>query len=642
MPLIKLQFRPGLNRDVTNYTNEGGWWDCDKIRFRMGQPEKLGGWIKATPTPFFGVCRQMTNWVTTFRDNLLGLGTNNKFYIEAAGYFYDVTPLRASAPTLSAPVTTNCVQTTAGSNIVRINLTAPHGAETDSFVTIRGVTGTVGGLPNSQINGNHQITRVDADTFSIVVISDAGSTVLAGGGTGINIDFEIEPGFAYTVEGYGWGTGSWGRAAWGLGSTTSPVFLPQRDWWVDNFDNDMVANIRNGPIYWWVRGTNSDPSSAFATRAVSLASLATAAGHNPNSVPAVAMQTLVSQQDKHLLAFGAVPFGSTNPADFDPLLIRWADQDNPTQWTPEVTNSAGFIRVSRGSKIVRAIPTRQEILVFTDSHLFTLQFLGSTDVFSLQEYADNISIISPRAVTTASNVTYWMGKDKFYNYTGRVDTLHCTLLDYIFNDIALSQADQIISSTNEKWNEVWWFYPSAGSPFNNRYVVYNYKEQLWYYGTMERTAWLDTPLRDFPQACGIPYDPENAAAQGFLYAHESGTDADGEPMRSFLQSSDIDLEDGYQFMLMRRLIPDVTFQGSTASLPEVNMSIRPRNFPGASHTNDPANSQPVIETSVDIYTEQVFIRARARQMALKIMSENLGVMWQLGSPRVDVRPDGRR
>jgi hypothetical protein len=418
--------------------------------------------------------------------------------------------------------------------------------------------------------------------------------------------------------------------------------LPQRDWWLDNFDNDMVANIRNGPIYWWVRGTVDDPASALATRSVTLASLATAAGNDPDAVPAVVMQTLVSQQDKHLLAFGAVPFGSTNPDDFDPLLIRWADQDNPTQWTPEVTNSAGFLRVSRGSKIVRAHPTRQEILVFTDSHLFTLQFLGDTDVFGLQEYADNISIISPRAVTTASNTTYWMGQDKFYAYTGRVDTLPCTLRDYIFENINLNQADQIVCGTNEKWNEVWWFYPSASSGYNDRYVVFNHLEGIWYYGTIDRTAWLDTPLREFPQAANIAYDPDDVAAQGYLYSHENGLDDDGAPMSAFIESSDVDLEDGYQFMLARRIIPDVSFDGSTADTPEVTMEIRPRNFPGSAYQNDPADAQAVIQTTVDIYTEQVFIRARARQMALKIISENIGVTWQLGSPRVDVRPDGRR
>ena len=349
------------------------------------------------------------------------------------------------------------------------------------------------------------------------------------------------------------------------------------------------------------------------------------------------MQILVSQQDKHLLAFGAVPFGSTSEADFDPLLIRWADQDTPEQWTPEVTNSAGFLRISRGSKIVRAMPTRQEILVWTDTHLYTLQFLGTTDVFGLQEYADNISVISPRCMATAANITYWMGQDKFYAYTGRVETLPCTLRNHVFTNINTNQADQVVCGTNEQWNEIWWFYPTADSDYNNAYVVYNHLERIWYYGTIDRTAWLDTPLRTYPQGANTA----GGTSSGYLYNHEDGIDADGAPMTSYIQSSDFDLDDGEQFMLTRRMIPDLSFNTSTATSPEVTLEVRHRNFPGSQFTanNDDAK---VIQTSVGAYTGQVFLRARARQMALKIMSENLGVQWQLGAPRLDARPDGRR
>ena len=646
MPFIKLQFKPGVNRDQTDYSNEGGWYECDKIRFRSGYPEKLGGWVKATPTTFDGVCRQMWNWVTTFSDNFLAMGTNEKVYIEAGGYYNDVTPLRKVNPTLATPITDNSVYTsTTTPTKVTITLSSVHNAQSGNYVTISGVTGTIGGIPASQINGNHQITVTNTFSFTIPVTGPVTSNVSGSGGTAISIKFEIDTGNPIAIGGYGWGTGTWGRAAWGLGST-SPIIQPQRDWWFDNFDNDLVMNIRNGAPYWWVRGSTTDPSVSLATPAITLQQYATNESFDPNAVPVQVMQLLVSQQDKHLLAFGAVPFGSTSAADFDPLLIRWADQDTPGDWTPTQTNTAGDLRISRGSRIVRALPTRQEILVWTNTHLYTLQFLGTTDVFGLQEYADNISIVSPRAVSSAANITYWMGQDKFYAYTGRVETLPCTLRNHVFNDLNYGQADQIISGTNEQWNEVWWFYPTSDSDYNNAYVVYNHLERIWYYGTIDRTAWLDTPLRQNPQAANTPVVVDNLGnvtiGSGLLYNHENGINDDDIAMVSYIQSSDFDLEDGDQFMLTRRILPDVEFNGSTANAPEVTLSIRPRNFPGAPVSINPADTQRVIETSINQYTDQVFVRARARQMALKVQSDTLGVQWQLGAPRLDARPDGRR
>jgi hypothetical protein len=320
------------------------------------------------------------------------------------------------------------------------------------------------------------------------------------------------------------------------------------------------------------------------------------------------------------------------------LLIRWADQDTPGDWTPSQTNSAGDIRVSRGSRIVRALPTRQEILVWTDSHLYTLQFLGTTDVFGLQEYADNISIMSSRAMATAANITYWMGQDKFYAYSGRVETLPCTLRNHVFNNFNLNQSDQVVCGTNEQWNEIWWFYPTADSDYNNAYVVYNHLERIWYYGTIDRTAWLDTAVRYYPQAANTP----SGTSTGSIYEHENGINDDTLPMTSFIQSSDFDLDDGDNFMLTRRILPDISFAASTATAAEVTLAVRPRNFPGAPVSIDPADAQRVITSSVNQYTDQVFVRARARQMALKITSDQLGVQWQLGAPRLDARPDGRR
>lgn len=585
----------------------------------------------------------MWNWITSFTDNLLAVGTNAKVYLEVGGLFYDITPLRA---TFDTPDTDNCIETTDTSTTVVVNITA-HGCATGDFVTISGVTGDVGGVPDAEINAEHVVTVIDVDSFSFEVTTAATSTT-SGGGTAITVECQISPGFASITAGYGWGTGGWSGVTpanpdtgWGLASPT-PVFLPQRDWYFDNFDNDLVMNIRStttgggvaagGPIYYWERGNTVNPTTALGTRAVLLSSLSGAA-----DVPTGATQILVSQNDKHLLAFGTQPYGGS-ASDFDPLLIRWSSQDDPVNWEPLPTNSAGFLRVSRGSRIVRALATRQEILVFTDTHLFTLQFLGTADVFGLQEYADNISIMGPRAVISANNITYWMGLDKFYMYDGRVRTLPCTLREYVFKDINFAQSDQVICGTNEGFNEVWWFYASGNSTWVDRYVVYNHLDQLWYYGQLSRTAWLDVASRDLPIAA---YTPENQDP-GLLYTHESGIDAAGLPMESFIQSSDVDLDDGEKFILTRRMIPDINFNTSTADNPEVSLAIRPRNFPGSNFQNDPSDTQRVINTSFGVYTNQVFVRARARQLALKVSSADLGVQWQLGDVRVDGRQDGKQ
>ena len=640
MAFIKLQFKPGVNRDQTDYSNEGGWYECDKIRFRSGYPEKLGGWVKATPTPFSGVCRQMWNWVTTYGDNLLALGTDDKAYIELDGYFYNITPFAAALAGSNTFAVTNGLKT------VTVTLTSalPEWVGTGETVRVSGFASPLAGIPISELNAAHVVTVTGASSFTFTVLTAAASTTSVSG-AGYLVQPEIAPGNPITISGAGWGAGTWGRDAWGLGATAGIISQPQRDWWFDNFDNDLVMNIRNGAPYWWARGIVDDPGTALGTHAITLQDYATGEGFSASAVPSKVMQLLVSQQDKHLIAFGAVPFGFTSPDDFDPLLIRWADQDTPGDWTPSQTNTAGDLRLSRGSRIVRALPTRQEVLVWTDSHLYTLQFLGTSDVFGLQEYADNISIMSPRAMASASNITYWMGQDKFYAYTGRVETLPCTLRNHVFKNFNFTQSEQVVCGTNEQWNEIWWFYPTADSAFNNAYVVYNHLERIWYYGSIERTAWLDTPLRGYPQAANTSVTVSGTTVttgSGFLYAHENGVDDDTLPMDSYIQSSDFDLEDGDQFMMTRRIVPDIQFGGSTAQTPEVTLQVRPRSFPGSAFASDDADTQRVIESSVGRFTDQVFIRARARQMALKIRSQNLGVQWQLGAPRLDVRPDGRR
>jgi hypothetical protein len=617
MPLQKLQFKPGLNRDQSNYTNEGGWFSADKIRFRSGFPEKIGGWVKATAQVLLGTCRQMFTWVTYSSDNYMAVGTNKKLYLDAGANLYDITPLRATATT---PATNNCFATTNGSNIVTVTIAA-FGSSTGDYVTFSGAT-TFGGIPASELNANHLITKTGTNTFTITVATSATSTVAAGGGTSIVAKFDIPVGPLTTTFGYGWSAGPWGFGGWGSGTVT-PITILQRDWFFDNFDSDLVANIRNGAPYYW----SYDPS--LATRAIPLSSISGA-----SAVPTQVTQLLVSQGDKHLLAFGATPFGG---GTFDPLLIRWSSQDDPGNFSPSISNSAGFIRVSRGDKIVRAIPTRQEILVFTNATLSSLQFLGTTDVFGLQELSDNISIASPRAVVAVSNIAYWMGTDKFYAYSGRVDTLPCTLRNHVFENINFDQLDQVVCGTNEQWNEVWWCYPTANSNVNNAYVIYNHFDKIWYYGSINRTAWNDSPLRPYPQSAG------GADGSQYIYNQEAGVDDDLLPMEAYIESSDIDIADGDEFVLIKRIIPDVVFTGSNVNLnptPSVLMTIRPRNFPGSPYTTSPSKS--VIETSVDVYTNQIFLRARARQMAFRISSSDIGVQWQLGSPRLDGKPDGKR
>lgn len=616
MGLSKLQFKPGLNRDQTNYAGEGGYYECDKVRFRSGFPQKIGGWLRYGVFTLIGTCRQMYNYTSSFSDNIQVLGTNAKLYLDIGQNLINITPLRASNPTYTTSDTDNCFTTVNGSTTVTVTITGCT-AVVGNYVEISGAVATRG-IPASELNTNHEIlTAPTSNTFTIAVTTPATSSG-TGGGTAIIVSFEIDVGPATTTYGYGWGAGAWGAGAWGTSSLV-PVKIFQQDWFIDNFDNDVVANIRDGAIYYW------EYTGSFNTRAVLLSSLAGA-----TDVPTEATQVLVSQNDKHLLCFGSTPYGG---GSFDPLLIRWANQDEPTNWTPLPTNTAGFIRVSRGSRIVRALPTRQEILVWTDSHLYTLQFTGTTDVFSLQEYADNISIMSPRSCISANNVTYWMGQDKFYAYSGRVETLPCTIRNYVFQDFNYDQNEQVVCGTNEQWHEIWWFYPSSTAQSNDRYVIYNYLERIWYYGSLARTAWLDSPSRQYPQAVG----------GYFVYNHEEGLNDDTSAMTSFITTNDFDLQDGDQLILIKRIIPDVDFNGSTATTPKVMMTMKPRNFPGSNYSS---TNEPDVERSTTVpieqYTEQIFIRARARQMGFKITSEDLNVQWQLGAPRLDGRPDGKR
>lgn len=622
--LQKLTFRPGVNRDQTNYANEGGWYACDRIRFRSGQPQKLGGWLRYGIFTMLGVCRQMFVWITTNSDNIMAIGTNKKLYLDSGANLYDITPVQRTSTTLGAAA--GPFTATTGSKTITVSYATDsvYTPLVGNYVTFSGATGLGGAITATVLNQNYKIQTVNSGATTYTVTSSIAATAgdTAKGGATVTAKYDIDVGPAINVIGYGWGAGVWGRGAWGSGSVT-PVVVRQRDWFFDNFDNDLVANIRGGALYYWTL----DPT--YATRAVLLSSLVGA-----SDVPSQTNQLLVSQGDRHLIAFGATPYGG---GPFDPMLIRWANQDEPENWTPQVTNSAGFSRVSRGDKIVRAIPTRQEILVFTNATLNSLQFLGTTDVFGIQELSDNISIAGPRAVTAVNNVAYWMGVDKFYMYSGRVDTLPCTLRNHVFENLNYDQIEQIVCGTNEQWNEVWWFYPTANSLTNNAYVIYNHLDRIWYYGSMNRTAWNDSPLRQYPQAAAGVEDAQ------VIYNHELGVDDDVLPMAAYIQSSDFDIVDGEQFILIKRIIPDVEFDGSnlvTNSTPSVLLTMKPRNFPGADYSTSPAKN--VITTNVTNYTNQVFLRARARQMGFKISSSDIGVQWQLGNPRLDGRLDGKR
>ena len=703
MPLQKLAFKPGTNRENTNYSNEGGWWQTNKVRFRSGQPEKIGGWTKDTGslsdviggatvsilTPstgtLWGVCRSLWNWVTLNGYNLLGLGTNQKFYIQNGngGYYYDVTPLTGNPPGPTT-VASNAFTTTAsssGSNryvTVTCNL-AGYNGQTGDFVTITAVSGTINGIPATNLQGEFQITYVTGTTFTIQVYVSSAVTVTAGTTGGATFALQISTGGETYSVGVGWGAGGWGgittgyaSTGWGAASPAIGIGIQMRLWSQANYGQNLVFNPRGGPIYYWV----VDSTPTIFNRAQVISSTNT---NTQNSIaywdadatcPTLCNYILVSDASRFLIAFGTNPINSSGTgveAYLDPMLVRWSNQENLLEWTPAVTNQAGDYRLSHGSTIITAQQTRQEILVFTDSALYSMQYLGPPYVWSFQILADNISVAGPNAVATANNITYWMGLDKFYVYSGRVETLPSTLREYVYTDINISQAFQFVAGTNEGYNEVWWQYCSAGSSVIDRYVIYNYLDNVWYYGDWTnytgtayqgRTAWLDSALRQYPMA--TTYGVAGGSSNTLLVYHESGVD-DGTvnpavPIVANVQSSDFDIGDGNNFGFVWRLIPDLTFDGSNVNQPTAYFTALPRTFPGAAYgpSNDPAvqsaqNYQNQITYNVQQFTQQVYVRIRGRQMAFKVSSgtegsatDGLGVQWQLGAPRIDIRPDGRR
>ena len=646
MPLQKLVLRPGLNRESTNYGNEGGWYDGDKIRFRSGNPEKIGGWSRLSNSVYQGTARSLWNWIDFDGSNYLGVGTNLKYYIEKGGDYNDITPIRA---TFTSPATNNCFTTTTGSKVVKVTI-INHGASNNDFVTFSGAA-AVDAVPAVDLNSEHQITFIDSSNFSILVDTTATSPV-TGGGTGISAVFQILTGLDVAVVGTGWGAGPYSRLGWGTGYT-SGVAQQLRLWSNDNYGQDFIIAPRGGAIYYWV------DSTGVSVRAQLLATLSTAAlGNTPAGVgygvfvPTATYQVLASALQRFVIAFGANSYSSaqnTVPTTFDPMLVRWSDQAQPYQWVPSITNQSGEFRLTHGSFIVAAQVARVENLIWTDSCLYSMQYLGPPYVYKFDVLMDNISIISPNAAITINNVTYWMGLDKFYMYNGTVSTLSCTLKQYVFEDLNSAQGFQVFAGSNSGYNEVWWFYCSEDTTVIDRYVIYNYLDNVWYSGTMSRSAWLDSGIRTYPMAAS--YD------QRVLY-HESSVDDNSglttQPIVSYVQSSDFDIEDGHSFSFVWRMLPDVNFNGSSVNNPYVSITIVPRQNSGAPYgTADiplvtsadnyappyPPNSSVYV---VQQFTGQVYTRLRGRQMSFRIGSDSLGVAWQLGNPRYDSRPDGRR
>jgi protein involved in ribonucleotide reduction len=798
MPLQKLTFRPGVNREGTDYANEGGWYDCDKIRFRSGFPEKIGGWIRLSSFTYDGVARSLWNWIDLDGTNYLGVGTNLKYYIEKGGFYYDITPIRktvnpmAANPFASAFSTLNgainatattitladassfpnsggiikidseqmvyngvssntltgvergyngttAASHTTGANVGCATITVTdtsNGVVQDDFVTFSGAT-AFAGFATTDLNAEQQVYRViNSSKYTFNVDGVFSTSQASGGGSVIIAVYQINTGLDVYVIGNGWGAGVWpvpavftltnpfattsgsgtvvvthtahgltngqyvryagatavgglsgpllnrsfaityinansysiamgnngygtaitassttsgggtvtayyqsGTRGWGQASVTTGVGQQLRLWTNDNFGQNLVIAPRNGAIYYWLDNTG------VSARAELLSELSTSAGFSGQFVPNQTLEVSASSIQRFVIAFGANPYDPTD-ADtaFDPMLVRWSDQENPYQWVPDVTNQSGEFRLSNGSTIVTSINTRQEILIWTDSALYSMQYLGPPYVYKFEILMDNISIISPNSAITINNITYWMGDGKFYQYSGRVETLPCSLRQYIFNDINKDQSYQIFAGGNEGYNEVWWFYCSTNSNVVDKYVIYNYLDKVWYYGTMSRTAWLDSGIRQFPMAADYN--------ERVLY-HESNVDdvagLTPVPINAFIQSSDFDIGDGHNFGFVWRILPDVNFNGSNVNQPFVTMTIKPRQNSGAPYG---VAANPTVQSAdnygasraynIQEFDGQVYTRLRGRQMAFRIESDTLGVSWQLGTPRIDIRNDGRR
>ncbi len=705
MPLQKILFKPGVNKENTRYTTEGGWYECDKVRFRQGNPEIIGGWIRISANTFLGICRSLWNWGLLDGRNIIGVGTNLKFYLENGGTYNDITPIRASST-----INTNPFVATNGSATITVTDTA-HGAITGDFVTFSGATSLGGNITATVLNAEYQITVLTANTYTFVANATANASDVSGspgGGASVVAAYQINVGPEAQVPLVGWGAGGWGLGTWGngIGSTVA-----LRVWSQQNFGEDLVFNPRGGGLYYWDAGgnlttrgvllnslggnvtfTNASPtvvtstSNILFTEGAALQFAATtslptgiaaattyyvfevngltfklldSAGNAVNTastgtgvyvslivdVPTTLNSLAVSDTSRFVITFGCNDYGSSV---LDPMLIRWSSQDDIFNWTPDPTNQAGFIRISHGSEIITTVQTRQEIIVFTDSAVYSLQYLGPPFVWAPQLLGDNVSIMGTNAAVIASGVVYWMGVDKFYSYDGRVQTLNCDLRRFVFSDLNQDQGLQVFAGTNEGFNEVWWFYCSANSTAIDKYVIYNYVEKIWYYGTMSRTAWLDSGLQSYPIAANYFTN----TLTGNLINHETGLNDDttgtAVAIDAYISSSEFDIGDGHNFGFVWRVLPDLTFENATSTpagaLPAVAMTLQGLANSGSGVTS--TASQPVSKSSTYVITEQftgqIYTRMRGRQMIFKISSNQINTVWQLGAPRIDIRPDGRR
>ena len=713
MPLTKLQFRPGINTDITSYSNEGGWTDCDKIRFKLGYPEKIGGWSKLTGSTYLGTARRLHNWTALDGSDFLGVGTHLKYYIEEGGSFNDITPVRKSTTNSTTFAATN------GSANITVTETS-HGASENDFVTFSGATdlfSSGGAITAAILNAEHKIVNIiDGNSYTITVSVAANASDTGNGGGGTDAVYLVSGGLDSQVGGTGWGAGLFGgttagalttqlnealdaseteidvdsstdiiagdtilieeelitvgtissntlgtgggASTRGVSGTTAATHADNtivrlavgnassdddftgwgiaavsgttreiRTWSHDNFGEDLIINPRDGAIYLW------DKTTGLSTRAVEIGTISGA-----ENTPTVAKQVLVSDIDRHVLCFGTNTYGTDVQ---DPLMIRWSNQESVINWTISSATTAGSIRLGSGSEFVQAIETKREILVYTDTSLHSLRFIGGDFVFGIQQIASNITIMGPNAAVATEDFVFWMGKDNFYVYAGGTKTLPCTVKDKVFLDFNNEQRDKVVSGVNSEFGEVIWLYPSQSNSLANsgtgdidKYVIYNYNQQIWYYGTLARTAWLDKGIRQFPIAAGTP----------FLYNHEFGFDDDGSAMTSFIESGPMDIGDGDKFTLIQKVIPDLTFQGSdSTSSPAATFTIRARNEPGLAYSNTSSGTATRTSTSpVELFTNQINLRARGRSFSLKVDSSATGMKWKLGSPRVSIRPDGRR
>jgi len=641
MPLTKLQFRPGVNRETTSYTNEGGWFDCDKIRFRSGTPEKIGGWQKKGTKSYLGSARTLHPFIALDGSRYIGVGTHLKYYIEEGGGYTDITPLRLT--TAVGDVTFAKVQN--GSPLITVTETN-HGAVENDFVTFDGAAdlGSGGNITAAVLNQEYQIVTVvnsNSYTISARTVSTISSVTVNGaivatavnaasqdsgnGGGSSRAKYQVNTGLDTTVIGTGWGAGTWGRGTWNSGSSSLVAGAELRIWSHDNFGEDLLINARDAGIFYW------DKSAGPADRAVALSALSTDA-----TTPTIGKQVLVSDRDKHVVVFGCD--AQDDIGTQDPLLVRFSAQGDPFTWESQVTNTAGDLRIGSGSEIVTAVETRQQILIITDTSLHAMQFVGPPFTFGISQLADNITIMSPLSAVAVDDNVFWMGLEEFYVFTGQVQKLPCTVKSFVFNDINLSQRSKVVAGVNSSFSEIWWFYPSASSSDNDRYVVYNYAEQVWYYGALARSAWLDRGVND---------DPISAGENGYLYLQEIGYDdgstSPASAITAYIESSQVSIGDGDRFVFMRRVLPDLTFDGSTNDSPSANFIFQARNFPGGNYLQSNTNAVTRTATApVEQFTEQVHLRLRGRSFALKVQSTTTGTSWRLGTPRVDIRQDGRQ